>query len=263
MLGSAGSEIDACSGRSAPYAAPHPEPKRPSAPNSTPSGNAKPPPQRACPVRKSRCLPSAQKWVSLDRSQRQQTPLQRGVAPLQRGVSTHRTRHSVEPRPYSVESAPADPATAWCRASPAWGQHQQTPLRRGVARLERSRPPGRLPCGHEQIGHRSARCVPAMAGPMAFGPAHRFVARRAAIFRGTAARGSPSGGHRPRDLMHSHADGCRLGAGRAKVGRLWRSLFADGLDALAGRVHEVVGDLVGLSGRPVDLPGVVPQGLHP
>ena len=198
------------SGRSAPYAAPHPEPKRPSAPNSTPSGNAKPPPQRACPVRKSRCLPSAQKWVSLDRSQRQQTPLQRGVA-----------------------------------------------------RLERSRPSGRLPCGHEQIGHRSARCVPAMAGPMAFGPAHRFVARRAAIFRGTAARGSPSGGHRPRDLMHSHADGCRLGAGRAKVGRLWRSLFADGLDALAGRVHEVVGDLVGLSGRPVDLPDVVPQGLHP
>ena len=105
--------------------------------------------------------------------------------------------------------------------------------------------------------------LPAMAGPMAFGPAHRFVARRAAIFLGTATGGSPSEGHRPRDLMHSHADGCRLGAGRAKVGRLWRSLFADGLDALAGRVHEVVGDLVGLSGRPVDLPGVVPQGLHP
>ena len=54
------------SGRSAPYAAPHPEPKRPSAPNSTPSTNAKPSPKRACPVRKSRCLPSAQKWVSLD-----------------------------------------------------------------------------------------------------------------------------------------------------------------------------------------------------
>ena len=32
------------SGRSAPYAAPHPEPKRPSATNSTPSENAKPPP---------------------------------------------------------------------------------------------------------------------------------------------------------------------------------------------------------------------------
>ena len=105
--------------------------------------------------------------------------------------------------------------------------------------------------------------LPAMAGPMAFGPAYRFRRAPGGDFRGTAARGSPSGGHRPRDLMHSHADGCRLGAVRARVGRLWRSLFADGLDALAGRVHEVVGDLVGLSGRPVDLPGVVPQGLHP
>ena len=54
------------SGRSAPYAAPHPKPKRPSAPNSTLSTNAKPSPKRACPVRKSRCLPSAQEWMSLD-----------------------------------------------------------------------------------------------------------------------------------------------------------------------------------------------------
>ncbi len=63
----------------------------------------------------------------LQRGVPQQTPPQRGVPRLQRGVPASRPRHSVESRGYSVEFPPADPATAWSPAATAWSSHQQTP----------------------------------------------------------------------------------------------------------------------------------------
>ena len=116
-----------------------------------------------------------------------QIPLQRGVRRLQRGAAPGRSRYSVEFGGFSVELAPADPATAWSLAASAWSSRQkprhsvefgtssvelppadpatawssaasawscprQTPLQRGVRRLQRGAAPGRPRYGVELSG---------------------------------------------------------------------------------------------------------------
>ena len=74
---------------------------------------------------------------------RQQIPLQRGARRPQRGAAANRPRYSVELGGFSVELPPADPTTAWSSAATARSCPRQTPLQRGVRRLQHGAAPGR------------------------------------------------------------------------------------------------------------------------
>ena len=152
------------SGRSAPYAAPHPKPKRPSAPNSTLSTNAKPSPKRACPVRKSRCLPSAQEWMSLDsrrngRILRLARTAAQGVVVFGYGSGRSGQVQSGQVQSGQVQSGQVQPGSLAREAPPSFAawvavskDSRGGPVGAGTELWKRPRPRSRHPANYRQRG---------------------------------------------------------------------------------------------------------------
>ena len=119
------------------------------------------PPQRGVPRYQRGVHASRQRGVPrLQRGRHSRSRLQRGVPRLQRGVHANRSPSSVEFRGYSVEFTPTDPPPAWSSAATAWSSRQQTPLLRGVPRLQRGAGPGR-PRYSVELGGSSVELAPA------------------------------------------------------------------------------------------------------